>query len=61
MTALMKALEDTHFLVRWHAADALKQMKSPETEAALKRWESEEAKQKRWKSIAYDQKVCQNA
>ena len=43
-TALMKALKDTHFLVRCHAADALKQVKSPETEAALKQWEAEETK-----------------
>jgi hypothetical protein len=31
-----------HFLVRCHAADALKQIKLPETEAALKRWEAEQ-------------------
>ena len=42
MTALMRALKDPHYLVRYHAADALKQMELPETEAALKQWEAEE-------------------
>ena len=44
MTALIGALADDHFLVRCHAADALKQIELPEAEAALKQWEAEEAK-----------------
>ena len=44
IAALMKALDDPHFLVRHHAADALKPVKSPETEAALKQWEAGESK-----------------
>lgn len=37
--ALICALGDDHYLVGYHAADALKQIATPQAETAIKQWE----------------------